>query len=72
MKRLRVVVAEDSATIRGRLLEILHADPDIDVVGEADNGKRAIELCEALLSKSRIWPPFNGRSVETSSSPSAA
>ena len=44
-KKTRVVVAEDSATVRKHLLEILAGDPDIEVVGEADDGKRAIELC---------------------------
>jgi two-component system, chemotaxis family, protein-glutamate methylesterase/glutaminase len=48
MKKLRVLVVEDSLTIRRRLLEILAADPDLDVIGEAEDGKRAIELCEAL------------------------
>src|SRR5262249_39654318 len=28
--------------------EVLSADPGIEVVGEADDGKRAIELCESL------------------------
>jgi two-component system chemotaxis response regulator CheB len=48
MGRLRVLVVEDSVTVRKRILEVLAADGDIEVVGEADNGKRAIELCEAL------------------------
>jgi two-component system chemotaxis response regulator CheB len=45
---LRVLVAEDSTTVRKRLIEILEADPEIDVVGEAADGKRAIEMCESL------------------------
>lgn len=48
MSRLRVLVAEDSMTVRKRLCEVLAADPAIDVVGEAEDGKRAIELCLAL------------------------
>ena len=48
MKKLRILVVEDSLTIRRRLCEILAADPEVEVVGEAEDGKRAIELCEAL------------------------
>lgn len=48
MTQIRVVIVEDSATIRGRLEEILTADPDIRLVGVATTGKEAIELCEAL------------------------
>ncbi len=45
MKKIRVLVIEDSLTIRKRMLEVLSADPDIDIVGEANDGKHGIELC---------------------------
>jgi two-component system chemotaxis response regulator CheB len=48
MTPIRVLVVEDSVTIRSRLREVLDADPDVEVVGEAEDGKRAIELCESL------------------------
>jgi two-component system chemotaxis response regulator CheB len=48
MTRVRVLVVEDSLTVRRRLCEVLGADPEIEVVGEADDGKRAIELCRAI------------------------
>jgi two-component system chemotaxis response regulator CheB len=48
MKRLRVLVVEDSLTVRKHLIEILSGDPGIDVVGEAEDGRQAIELCQAL------------------------
>jgi two-component system chemotaxis response regulator CheB len=48
MSKLRVLVVEDSITIRRRLIEVLDGDPDIEVVGEADNGKTAIALCQSL------------------------
>ncbi|MGH8665289.1 MAG: chemotaxis-specific protein-glutamate methyltransferase CheB [Burkholderiales bacterium] len=48
MSRLRVLVAEDSLTVRKRLCEVLASVPDIDVVGEAADGRQAIELCVAL------------------------
>ncbi|NDH54426.1 MAG: chemotaxis response regulator protein-glutamate methylesterase, partial [Betaproteobacteria bacterium] len=40
MTKIRVLVVEDSLTIRKRMLEVLAADPDIDIVGEAADGKR--------------------------------
>jgi two-component system, chemotaxis family, protein-glutamate methylesterase/glutaminase len=48
MAKIRVVIVEDSATIRGRLQEILGSDPEVDLVGVAVNGKEGIELCDAL------------------------
>lgn len=48
MRRVRVLVVEDSLTVRQRLLEVLSADPDIEIVGEAEDGRRGIELCQAL------------------------
>jgi two-component system chemotaxis response regulator CheB len=45
MKKLRVLIADDSCTVRKRLVEILENDPSVELVGEADNGKAVIELC---------------------------
>jgi two-component system, chemotaxis family, protein-glutamate methylesterase/glutaminase len=48
MTKTRVLVVEDSLTIRKRMLEVLAAAPDIEIVGEAGDGKRGIELCQQL------------------------
>jgi two-component system, chemotaxis family, protein-glutamate methylesterase/glutaminase len=48
MAKLRVLVVEDSLTVRQRLCETLTGDPGIEVVGEAGDGKQAIELAAAL------------------------
>ncbi|SET95155.1 chemotaxis-specific protein-glutamate methyltransferase CheB [Stigmatella erecta] len=45
---LRVVVAEDSPTARRLLVEILRADPGLEVVGEARDGLEAVELVHRL------------------------
>jgi len=45
VKKIRVLVVEDSMTVRNRILDILSAEPLIEVVGEAGDGKRGIELC---------------------------
>lgn len=48
MSSIRVLVAEDSLTVRKRLLEILRAEPELEVVGEAEDGKACIEMCRQL------------------------
>lgn len=48
MARIRVLVVEDSATVRAHLCQVLGADPEIEVVAVAEDGRRAIELCQDL------------------------
>jgi two-component system chemotaxis response regulator CheB len=48
MKSIRVLVVEDSLTVRKYLCEILASDPEFEVVGEASDGRDAIELCQQL------------------------
>ena len=45
---IRVLVAEDSATARALLVQILRADPEILVVGEASDGHQAVAMTIAL------------------------
>ena len=45
---LRVLVVEDSVTVRRHLCDALGSDPDIHVVAEAGDGKEAIRLCQTL------------------------
>src|SRR5580704_14847349 len=48
MTPIRVLVVDDSVTVRKRIVEVLTGDPEIAVVAEADDGKQAIDLCERL------------------------
>lgn len=48
MGPMRVLVVEDSLTIRKRLVELLESDPEICVAGEASDGQQAIERCREL------------------------
>lgn len=63
-RKIRVLVVEDSATVRGRLCEVLAADRELEIVGEAADGKRAIELCHDLrpdvLSMDMMLPIMTG------------
>jgi two-component system, chemotaxis family, protein-glutamate methylesterase/glutaminase len=48
MAPIRVLVVEDSLTMRRHLVQVLADDPELQVVGEAEDGRRAIELCQRL------------------------
>jgi two-component system chemotaxis response regulator CheB len=48
MATIRVLVAEDSMTVRRRLVQTLAADPALEVIGEASDGRSATELCQRL------------------------
>ena len=45
---IRVLVVDDSTTVRARLTEILATDPEFSVIGQAADGREAIELCARL------------------------
>src|SRR5690349_11452768 len=45
---IRVLVVDDSLTVRKRLVEVLERAGDFEIVGEASDGKTAIGLCESL------------------------
>ncbi len=45
---IRVVIADDQLLVRTGLRMILDAQPDIDVVGEAANGREAVEMARHL------------------------
>jgi two-component system chemotaxis response regulator CheB len=64
MRRTRVLVAEDSATVRGRLIEALAADPDIELLGAAQDGKQAVELCRLyrpdVITMDMMMPVMSG------------
>jgi DNA-binding NarL/FixJ family response regulator len=45
---IRVVVADDQEIVRTGLTMILNAQPGIDVIGEASDGRQAVELAQRL------------------------
>jgi DNA-binding NarL/FixJ family response regulator len=42
---IRIAIADDQALVRGGFRMILAAQPDFDVVGEAADGRAAVDLC---------------------------
>ena len=45
----RLLIADDHALLRTGMRAMLEAEPDLEVVGEAENGREAVELCQVLL-----------------------
>src|SRR5277367_4085973 len=45
---IRVLVADDSMTVRKRLIQTLSTDPALEVIAEARDGRTATELCQRL------------------------
>lgn len=48
MKRIRVLVVDDSVVVRRILRDVLTADPALEVIGVAANGRIALSLVEQL------------------------
>jgi two-component system chemotaxis response regulator CheB len=48
MKAIRVLIVDDSAFVRKALSTMLQSEPDIEIVGLANNGKEAIEKTAEL------------------------
>jgi DNA-binding NarL/FixJ family response regulator len=46
---LRILIAEDHTILREGLRALLSSDPDIEIVGEAENGRDAVRLVRVLL-----------------------
>ena len=44
MKKIRILVVEDQTVVRDGIVAILSCQPDLEIVGEAENGIRAVEL----------------------------
>jgi DNA-binding NarL/FixJ family response regulator len=45
---IRVVIADDQDLVRTGFRAILNSEPDIEVVGEASDGREAVEICRQL------------------------
>jgi two-component system chemotaxis response regulator CheB len=67
MPKIRALVVEDSLTVRKRLVAILAADPDIELIGEAGDGRSAIEICRRcrpdVVTMDMMLPVMNGLSA---------
>jgi two-component system, NarL family, response regulator len=46
--KTRILVADDHAVVRMGLVAMIHSEPDMQVVGEAEDGRQAVELFQRL------------------------
>lgn len=64
---LRILLADDHRIFRAGLRPLLAAEPDLEVVAEAENGLRALELARELLPDIAVlditMPGLNGLEV---------
>ncbi|MBK7993170.1 MAG: response regulator transcription factor [Blastocatellia bacterium] len=64
MRKLRILLADDHALVRSGIRALLEAQPDIEVVAEADDGREAIRLARDLYPDIAIidiaMPELNG------------
>jgi DNA-binding NarL/FixJ family response regulator len=64
MEKIRVLLADDHTVVRQGLRVLLAAEGDIEVVGEAENGRQAIQLVKKLLPDVAVidiaMPVLNG------------
>ena len=63
-KRITVLLVDDHKDIRTELRKLLEAENDMHVVGEAANGKQAVDmamnLCPAVVVMDISMPKLNG------------
>lgn len=48
VKPIRVLIADDHTIVRQGIRVLLQAEPDLDVVGEAEDGRQAVQLARDL------------------------
>jgi two-component system response regulator NreC len=48
MKKLRLLLADDHSVMRSGLRALLERQPNLEVVGETENGREAVRLAESL------------------------
>jgi DNA-binding NarL/FixJ family response regulator len=64
MLKIRVLLADDHVVVRQGLRALLASEEDIEIVGEADNGRQAVQLAKKLLPDVAVidiaMPVLNG------------
>jgi len=49
MEKIRVLIVDDHFLVRTGIISLLRDVPDIEIVGEAENGNSAVELCKKIV-----------------------
>ena len=65
--RIKVLIVDDHAVLRQALKLLLEGQQEVDVVGDAGNGREALEACERLhpdvVLMDMVMPGLNGLQV---------
>lgn len=64
MKKTRILIADDHSLMRAGLISLISVTDDLETVGEADNGRQAVELVRELrpdvVVMDLMMPELNG------------
>ncbi|HZP60153.1 MAG TPA: response regulator transcription factor [Opitutaceae bacterium] len=64
MKKITILLADDHTVVRQGLRSLLQAEPDIEVVGEAENGRQALQMAKQFHPNVAVidiaMPQLNG------------
>jgi len=64
LKQIKVLIADDHSVVREGLKALISTEPDLEVVGEAEDGQKAVELAKKLkpdvVIMDAIMPVVNG------------
>jgi DNA-binding NarL/FixJ family response regulator len=64
MQKIKVLLADDHTVVRQGLRALLNAEQDIEIVGEAENGRQAVQMAKELLPDVAVMdiamPVLNG------------
>jgi DNA-binding NarL/FixJ family response regulator len=66
-RRIRLMIVDDHAVVRKGLAMVLRLEPDLEIVGEAENGARAVEMARQLqpdlVLLDFVMPEMDGRAT---------
>ena len=65
--KIRILIADDHAVVRKGLIMVLRLEPDFEIIGEAENGLRVLELAHQLqpdlVLLDLMMPEMDGRAT---------
>ena len=48
MKKIRILLADDHIVVRAGLRALLERQPQLEIVGETEDGRQTVKLCASL------------------------
>jgi DNA-binding NarL/FixJ family response regulator len=65
--KIRILIIDDHAVVRKGLIMVLRLEPDFEVVGEAENGRKGLALAQSLkpdlVLLDLVMPEMDGRAA---------